>query len=94
MNSAFSHDASQALAQRIHKETGSSVSCQVIRLFWLGLGRPPVEEELSQCVGFVTNQIRFHTHPIDNHSEQAPGVAALKDLCHIILNCNEFIYLD
>lgn len=94
MNSSFSHEASQALAQRIHEETGSSVSRQAIRLFWLGLSRAPVQEELSQCVDFVTNQIRFHTQSIDDHSEQAPEITALKDLCHIILNCNEFIYLD
>jgi hypothetical protein len=47
----------------------------------LAIGRPPREEEQSAAVRFL------QTNP-------ATSGDALVDFCHVLLNSNEFLYVD
>jgi hypothetical protein len=68
----------KALAARAAKEDPADPAG---RAFLLALGRPPATEESAKLTAFL-----------DRHAGQP--AEALADLCHALLNLNEFLYVD
>jgi hypothetical protein len=87
LNNHFAHSQSEALANRLAKQT--SRTDERIKLAWrLAFGRNPTDSELGQATGHLqTQQIHFENNENANH-------LALASLCHVLLNSNEFIYVD
>ena len=54
----------------------------------MALGRVPSETELDQNLGFLARQRDYH------HAKDDPALAALTDLCDVLLNLNEFVYVQ
>jgi hypothetical protein len=48
----------------------------------LAFGRDPTNDELTRAVEFLSS----------TDGEEPPGT--LVDLCHVLLNANEFLYVD
>jgi hypothetical protein len=71
----------KSFAARVTKEAGTDPGRVVDRAFALALSRPPTSEERTAMLSFL----KRHTGP------QAEAVA---DLCHALLNLNEFLYVD
>jgi len=71
----------KAFAGRVTKEVGTGHEKVIERAFALACGRPPTSEERAAMLGFLTR----HT---GTDSE------AVVDLCHALLNLNEFLYVD
>ncbi|MBY0457285.1 MAG: DUF1553 domain-containing protein, partial [Gemmataceae bacterium] len=69
------------LAERVTKEVGNDPEKFVNRAFALAISRPPSSEEQAAMLGFLKR------HP------GTPAEAAA-DLCHGLLNVNEFVYAD
>ena len=71
----------KSLAARVTKEAGTDPAKTVDRAFALALSRPPTSEERTAMLGFL---------------KQHPGTPpeAVTDLCHALLNLNEFLYVD
>ena len=84
-NSKFVGEQSLAMAERIEREVGSSASAQVDRAFQLALQRSPSDSERQKCVSFLTKQE-------DVDSIKPKG--SLADLCLVLLNSNEFVFLQ
>ena len=85
-NSKLVLQFAEALAERIRREGLSADPLRSARrAWWLALGREPENEELQDAVAFLSQQIRL--------DPQAPGTA-LADLCHVLINTNEFLYVD
>ena len=90
MNNAFAHERSTALAKRVMATGADSPSEQVEGVWQLALGRSPSEREVSMSLAHLVEQ------------EQRFGVLdagaakgrALASLCHVVLNSNEFIYVE
>lgn len=83
MNGKFAQDQADLLAQRLQKEAGADPEAQVRRAFLLVLSRPPRPEEVQASVAYL--------------GQQRPGVSAaqqLAALCLVLLNTNEFAYLN
>jgi len=87
LNNHFAHGRSQALANRLANQ--SSKTQEQIKLAWrLAFGRNPVDAELSQAMAHLRAQ---QTH---FEKEKNADHLALASLCHVLLNSNEFIYVD
>ena len=79
-NGDFVNEEAAALARRIQREAGGSVQEKVRLSCRLVLGRPPTSEE-SRYFGRLLGQA-------------ADADAALNGLCRVLLNANEFVYID
>lgn len=73
---------SAAFAERVEQEVPGGQDSQVRHAYRLAFGRDPTEHELSQAVAFLSS----------TDGEDPPGT--LVDLCHVLLNANEFLYVD
>ncbi len=59
---------------------------RITRLFEAAFGRPPTDEETGRCVAFLTSRP-------GTRRDQADPVA-WADLCHVLFNVKEFIFID
>ena len=85
LNNAFVHEQSQAFADRIPSGTDPDR----IRQAWrLALGRNPTPAELDAALR--------HLHDQRSHFARSPTAdrLALASLCHVLINTNEFLYID
>jgi hypothetical protein len=73
-----------ALARRVANDSGLTPEAQVDRAWRLALSRPATDAERRDAVAFLERQ------------EKLAGSrdAALLDFCHMLLNSNEFVYLN
>ena len=83
LNSQLVLDLAKSFAQRVQGETGSDVDAAVDRAMNLALGRTPDAQERLALREFVIRA-----------SQGANVDRAIEDLCHALLNLNEFLYVD
>jgi hypothetical protein len=81
LNSEFATEQASALAERVRCEAGLDGPHQIDRLFRLALGRSPTNRESAIA-------LRLLGRP------PGKGVDPLQSLCLVVLNLNEFIYVD
>ena len=59
------------------------------------MSREPAPEELRANVLFLEGQKAFHSKAEGKSGPSGPpGLLALNDLCAVILNLNEFVYIN
>jgi hypothetical protein len=86
LNNPFVHEQSAALAKRVGRDIEPKE--QVRRAWRLALGRSPRQSELDAALAHLERQAaRFAARP-------DPKLDALASLCHVLLNTNEFLYVD
>ena len=81
LNSEFASEQAAALAQRVRREAGTDRAREIDRVFRLALGRTATTSESAIAARLLAGS----------------GVKAtdsLASLCLVVLNLNEFIYLD
>ena len=108
-NNQFVHEQSHKMAQRIRRELEQDAAGQVERAFQLAFQRLPTVVERAKCLAFLgypsPDPHQFATAmpltPADSKSDTLPDLqqpvarkASLSDLCLVLLNMNEFVYLD
>jgi hypothetical protein len=85
LNGAFTNEQASVLADRLRREAPDDVAGQVRRASRLTTGRQPTREEVDKDVAFIKQQeIKDKLTPRD----------ALRRYCLLVLNTNEFIYVD
>jgi hypothetical protein len=101
LNSKLSLEWAQAFAARVVLTAGSASRQQVEAAYQLAYSRKPDAAELQTALGFLERQrgiiaaregaaLALPTpapEPMDR-----PAAAALVDLCHMLMNSNEFVY--
>lgn len=88
LNNGWVQEQSKAFAQRVMKEQGDAAA-RVDFAWRLAFGRSPSDEERAGALAHVdTQQKRFAASSTSSEEE------AWTSLCHVLLNANEFIYLD
>lgn len=88
INSPFMLQQAQALAARLQKENSDD---DVIRAaFRLTFGRSPSQNETQSAVTFLNQQAQRINPRTPSDGRQG----ALVDFCHVLLNANEFLYID
>jgi hypothetical protein len=85
LNDEFSNEQAKALAQRLTKEASQSLEAQVALAIRLTTGRVAGAAEVKKDVEFVNDLQR---------QQNLGEIQALGLYCLLVLNANEFIYLD
>jgi hypothetical protein len=105
MNDALVLEWSRALAGRVLNDGGLSLDQQVDRAYRLALSRPPTSAEREAVQDFLGKQSALLGERLA-HNEKPPvpdplptgmepaRAAAFVDLCHALLNSNEFLYVN
>jgi hypothetical protein len=57
-----------------------------MRLYLTAFGRPPTGQEQADDLAFLADQARIYGRPDDPR--------AWADLCHVLINVKEFIYIN
>ena len=87
MNSQLTIDTAGILAERIRRECGDKCERQIEHLFELTVSRKPTEQEASILVGSLEKAAAGVEGFPDEKS-------MLSDLCLVMFNLNEFVYID
>ena len=90
LNNPFILGQARLFAKRVAEASGVANEARIRKAYEIALGRSPTEREMSQNVSFVERQQADH---LRRDSEDA-GLDALVDLCDVILNLNEFVYIN
>ncbi len=96
-NGEFSRGEARFFAVRVAKEAGDDVTKQIQRAYEIALLRQPTTAQQALAQEFIAKQTRLHLNDAPNKQPKAlkpAQQAALADLCHVLLNTNEFLYLD
>jgi len=84
LNSELVNDWARALARRVKNDTGMGLEAQIERAYRLAYSRSPDAAETAAAKKFLERQARV----------AGSAAAAFEDLCHTLLNSNEFVYLN
>jgi hypothetical protein len=105
LNSKLTLDTAQAFAGRVLRETSAESADVVTHAYRLALGRRPDARELSLALDFLGEEAarvrqRLARKRAVALATAAPGTVdpayggAVVELCHVLLNVNEFAYVD
>ena len=86
LNNEFTLIQADHFAKRVLREAGTDPESQVKGMYRIAFSREPAPRELENNVAFLKKQMS----PAAASGEQA----ALTDLAHVVLNLNEFVYLQ
>ena len=92
-NSEFVNRQARYLAARLENEVGTDPEKQIERAYTLALARPPSQAEKENLLAFL----RRETDQQIRQQNIVPANArrgALREMCRVILNLNEFVYPD
>jgi hypothetical protein len=73
------------------REAGANPAKQVRALYRIALSREPEQKEIDQSLAFLRKQRDYHTA---RASGSDSALMALTDLAHVMLNANEFVYIN
>ena len=98
LNSNMILGFAKSFAERVRQLASDDIG-QIQMAYRLAFGRAPIEPELVAAQIFLTQQRSVIADNLKaNKSGAGPGKAATEqavvDLCHALLNSNEFLYLD
>jgi hypothetical protein len=85
LNDDFSNEQAKLFAGRLKKEAAAGPKAQLAMAIRLTTGRVPTDEEVARDVAFINGLVQQH---------QLAEVDALRFYCLMVLNTNEFMYLD
>ena len=85
LNGEFTNEKAGKLAARLTKSSPGSLTQQIRNAIRLTTGRTPEDEEVDRDLNFVKSL---------QDSEKLTAEQSLKMYCLLILNTNEFVYLD
>jgi uncharacterized protein DUF1553/uncharacterized protein DUF1549/cytochrome c len=90
LNNEFMLIQAAHFAQRVFRQAGANFDEQVKIMYRIALSREPSAKELDSNVAFLTKQRDHAATALDQKAE----LAALTDLAHVVLNLNEFAYIQ
>lgn len=85
LNNEFVNQQAALWAQRLLTGSAKPMESTIDRAWYELLGRPATEEERQLLLSFATNQLP--------EGEAGLTVAVLTDVCHVLLNAKEFLFL-
>ena len=92
LNNEFVLLQARHLAERVRREAGSDdPASQIKTLYRIALSREPSQAEMAGQIEFIGKQRAFQA---SRNAEQNAELAALTDLAHVMLNTNEFVYIN
>jgi hypothetical protein len=92
INGEWTLQRASHLAERVEKEIPGGDDSQIRQAFRIVYARDPSEAEIGRGLEFLA-QARGRK-VASSGAENAVPDAALVDFCHVLLNSNEFLYVD
>jgi hypothetical protein len=92
MNDEFMAEQAARFADRVIREAGSDPAEQTERAVLLALSRPATKIETAEAGEFLAARAAVYRQADQNDANAARR--ALADFCHVLLNSNEFAYVD
>ncbi|GIV26201.1 MAG: hypothetical protein KatS3mg027_0015 [Bacteroidia bacterium] len=87
MNGPFVVEQSRRWAEKlIHELPGASIEKRIRRLYLEAFAREPTDAELEAAAGFIRSQA-------EEYSASEDDVRVWADLCHVLINVKEFIFV-
>ena len=94
-NGDFVNEQARHLAARLRREAGEAAGKQIELAWRLALCRPPRESETLAMQEFLRRETEAaRREATDAGVEGSPEERALVQLCRVLLNLNEFMYVD
>jgi hypothetical protein len=90
LNDEFVLLQSQYFAARVKKEGGESSPALIRSAYQIALSRFPTPKESSEAQEFLEKRRAHHAQK----NAAGPELLALTDFCNVILNLNEFVYVQ
>jgi hypothetical protein len=91
LNDEFVLVQARHFAERARRAAANgSPQAQIAAAYRIALSRDPTATEMSGSVRYLEKQRAHHTQK----PAQDPELAALTDLTHVLLNLNEFVYVQ
>ena len=84
LNNELVVDWSRSLASRVWNDAGLTPEAQVDRAWRFVYSRPATADERKEALAFLERQTQL----------RGERLAALADLCHMLVNSNEFLYVN
>jgi hypothetical protein len=99
LNDEFVLQQSRFLADRVAHEAGSDLSAEVKLLYKVALSRQPTEKELRDDLDFVNHEQSTQAAQAGDSGGVGKAVEdtrlrAMSRLVHVMLNSNEFVYIN
>jgi hypothetical protein len=91
LNSAFMDEQAGAFADRLLKEAPGEPIARIERAFRLAVARRPTERELAVSRAYLDRQRQAGAEQIPAAEAERKALTAF---CKLVLNLNEFIYVD
>ncbi len=91
LNNEFVLVQAKHFAGRVKETAGDDGAEQVRALYRIALSREPSAKELERNIAFLRAQSNYHRA---QSGEGDATLGALTDLCDVILNSNEFVYIN
>jgi len=85
LNNDFVIQQARLFAGRVLQSAGPEQEAQVRAAYRIALAREPGEKELRENVAFLNRQLAAH---------KGAALEAAADLCNVLLNLNEYIYIQ
>ena len=95
VNGEWALARAEAFAARLERQEPASVRLEqrVVMAYRMAFGRRPELEEIAEAARFLDRQARS-TGAAPHRADTAADHSALVDFCHVLLNSNEFLYVD
>ena len=90
LNNEFVLEQARYFAERVVREAGSDLADPVKLAYRIALSREPTTVELDYNLSFLGRQRSYHA---GRNATANPDLDAVADLCDVLLNLNEFVYI-
>ncbi|MEX2114312.1 MAG: DUF1549 and DUF1553 domain-containing protein [Pirellulales bacterium] len=95
LNGEFIHEQAHAFAERLAREAGPDNTSRIVRAYLLAFSRLPNEQERTSLLQFLVEHCRqIEQDTGDKVTGEAARAQALTALCLVLLNTNEFAYVQ
>jgi hypothetical protein len=91
LNNEFVLIQARHFAERVVREAGADPAKQIRVLYQIALAREPSQKEMNRSLTFLRKQRDYHARKASGADS---GLPALTDLAHVMLNANEFVYIN
>ena len=85
LNSEWTRQRAAALAKRLAKRHPGNAGAKIVDAHELAFGQAPLPSQLNDALAFLD---------ACGAANKPPGLAALTEYCHVLMNANAFLYVD